>query len=564
MKKKKRWKRAALSGAFAVLAGGWMGGGGMGNNSWIDGRILCGGSGRCGTVLAAERETSVERETFAGRETSAEWEIFAERETSAGAENSYLVSGRQECRRLLMELVSSAPEEERQEFYVTGEDYEPETLVIAQMFPGVKRISNTRMAAEEKDGKTYITCRIGFEKFSGSGACGHRWEETTLEEAGCLSYGRIQARCALCKVTEELSLAPLGHEDEDGDSLCGRCLQRTVPQRKGDEIRVGLDGGILPDNQPGSLSFVCLEEEYEGGMLYGCLEEISAEAVLKAAEEIEGTEEERIRWWLENGFLNGISVKPACQKLLLLDAGGVPIQPGDWKAGKAVRPGLVLTVPDPEGEAERNFWRTGDIQLREVNGVLYRFCCIDDDYADGNSNYQNQALFLCETVIRSDIESTDSQREILPFGENSNYKYSQIRQWLLQAAGDGPEAPSLVYTGVNTAFEGKTADGTFFGSGGEGLSVHEIPLQVINDRMFLLSAEEALQYPQAWEAEGTGSAYSRGYWLRTPGFSVDAEGNYQDGTASYVVDLERGCLRQADVSDTSFGIRPAYCLPQAP
>lgn len=116
MKKKKRWKRAALSGAFAVLAGGWMGGGGMGNNSWIDGRVLCGGSGRCGTVLAAERETSVERETFAGRETSAEWEIFAERETSAGAENSYLVSGRQECRRLLMELVSSAPEEERQEF----------------------------------------------------------------------------------------------------------------------------------------------------------------------------------------------------------------------------------------------------------------------------------------------------------------------------------------------------------------------------------------------------------------------------------------------------------------
>ena len=313
MKKKKRWKRAALSGAFAVLAGGWMGGGGMGNNSWTDGRILCGGSGRCGTALAAERETSVE------------------------SGKSYLVSGRQECRRLLMELVSSAPEEERQEFYVTGADYEPETLVIAQMFPGVKRISNTRMATEEKDGKTYITCRIGFEKFSGSGTCSHRWEETTLEEAGCLSYGRIQARCALCKVTEELSLAPLGHEDEDGDSLCGRCLQRTVPQRKGDEIRVGLDSGILPDNQPGSLSFVCLEEEYEGGMLYGCLEEISAEAVLKAAEEIEGTKEERIRWWLENGFLNGISVKPACQKLLLLDAGGVPIQPGAWKAGEAVR-----------------------------------------------------------------------------------------------------------------------------------------------------------------------------------------------------------------------------------
>ena len=60
MKKKKRWKRAALSGAFAVLAGGWMGGGGMGNNSWTDGRILCGGSGHCGMVLAAARQAREE------------------------------------------------------------------------------------------------------------------------------------------------------------------------------------------------------------------------------------------------------------------------------------------------------------------------------------------------------------------------------------------------------------------------------------------------------------------------------------------------------------------------
>ena len=120
-------------------------------------------------------------------------------------------------------------------------------------------------------------------------------------------------------------------------------FRERFPREKVDEIRVGLDGGILPDNPPGSLSFVCLEEEYEGGMLYGCLEEISAEG----GSESRGGNRRNRRGadpgggW-RTGFLNGISVKPACQKLLLLDAGGVPIQPGDWKAGEAVRPGLVF------------------------------------------------------------------------------------------------------------------------------------------------------------------------------------------------------------------------------
>ena len=31
----------------------------------------------------------------------------------------------------------------------------------------------------------------------------------------------------------------------------------------------------------------------------------------------------------------------------------------------------------------------------------------------------------------------------------------------------------------------------------------------------------------------------------------------------YVVDLENGCFRQADVSDVGIGICPAFCLPQA-
>ena len=83
-------------------------------------------------------------------------------ELADGAE--YTVSNGWECRRLLMEVVSSVSGRERHEFYVTGEDYEPDTLVIAQMFPETINISNTKILEYEENGKRYVTCRIGFER----------------------------------------------------------------------------------------------------------------------------------------------------------------------------------------------------------------------------------------------------------------------------------------------------------------------------------------------------------------------------------------------------------------
>lgn len=474
------------------------------------------------------------------------------------AEASYTVSDREDCRRLLMEVVSSAAGSGRHEIYVTGEDYEPETLVIAQMFPEVCRISNTVLSRSRENGTEYVTCRIGFEKAGDVFPCRHVWQEEILETAGCLSYGRTLLTCRYCSETEEASLAPSGHRDENKDSLCDQCQKRFLEQKKGDRLEVGYEG----KTGDRVFSFICLEENFHGGMLYGCENSCSLEEILGETKEIDGSEEDRIRWWLQNDFLNGLSVRSACLEILLLDEEGRPVGAGSWIPGQAIWPGIVLTLPETREQAEERFWRAGDLQIRNLGETSYRFRCVDDDYADSNSNYQRFALFLCETVIRSDVDSTDSKREIISFGDDNNYKYSAVRAWLSDHTGEGAQAPPFVHTGVNSAFSGQTAAETWQESRGEGLMSYQIPMQSLTDRLFLLSVEEVLAYEEAWAAEGIGSSYSRGYWLRTPAAALNTEGTFMDGELVYVVDLEQGCLRPVDVSRTEFGIRPAFCLPQ--
>lgn len=201
---------------------------------------------------------------------------------------------------------------------------------------------------------------------------------------------------------------------------------------------------------------------------------------------------------------------------------------------------------------------------REIAGKICRFRCIDDDYQDGRGSYGKRALFLAENVIRSDVDSTYEERILLPFGENNNYKKSRVREWLGEQAETAVPDASFVYTGALTAFTGKTVDGDFADSRLDGLESHLLPYQECRDRFFLLSLEEAYRYrDEIWNPEGKGSPYSRGFWLRTPAYEVDERGSFVYGNREYVVDLENGCFRQADVSDVGIGICPAFCLPQA-
>ena len=367
-------------------------------------------------------------------------------------ETEYMVSGDQECRRLLMELVSAGAGKEREEFFITGEDYEPETLVIAQMFPAAVNISNTKIEEYEENGRRYVTCRIGFERQPDQEACTHRWETRILEAGTCLWGGKEELTCRLCGLRKVRSPAALGHLDADRDRLCDRCRDPL----NGDE----------------------------------------------------------------------------------------PIETGRWAVG--------------------------DVQTRRLGKDTYQFRCVDDDYSSAGTDHQKYALFLCETVIRSDMDSTDSQKKIITFGKNNNYKDSEIRKWLWdRCTGEaglqmGAGALMPVNVGVCTAFLGQTSPGTEGEAAETELVKYTLLPQMMSDRMFLLSVEEALKYrEELWDTVSEESPYSRGYWLRTPVYQEGENGGFIYGTEAYAVDLRDGTIGPAEVSDGSFGLRPAYCLPQS-
>lgn len=306
--------------------------------------------------------------------------------------DEFLVSGPEECRRLLTEMVSQSSPGERKEYFLTGEDYEPESLVIAQLFADTVNISNTKIKDYQKNGHRYVTCRIGFER---------------------------------------------------------------VDEQK----------------------------------------------------EMETTKKE-------------------------------------------------------EGSVVGRHWQIGDVRSLKLGEETYRFRCVDDDYG-GNSDYQSAALFLCDTVIQSDVDSTDSKRKILTFGRTNDYKTSDVRAWLREKF-ENPEGKIIsVSTGVNSAYLGATIPGDFAEFVDTGFLRYELPVQVAEDELFLLSLEEAFEYRDfLWEVTGGGNAYSRGYWLRTPAYSENETGDFCYGKWSYAVDLEVGCIRPVDVFNGSMGLRPAFCLPQ--
>ena len=409
---------------------------------------------RIGRVLAAAGAAAVLSGLCTGRAFCLDMESYAgllDKERMSG-ETEYMVSGDQECRRLLMELVSAGAGKEREEFFITGEDYEPETLVIAQMFPAAVNISNTKIEEYEENGRRYVTCRIGFERQPDQEACTHRWETRILEAGTCLWGGKEELTCRLCGLRKVRSPAALGHLDADRDRLCDRCRDPL----NGDE----------------------------------------------------------------------------------------PIETGRWAVG--------------------------DVQTRRLGKDTYQFRCVDDDYSSAGTDHQKYALFLCETVIRSDMDSTDSQKKIITFGKNNNYKDSEIRKWLWdRCTGEaglqmGAGALMPVNVGVCTAFLGQTSPGTEGEAAETELVKYTLLPQMMSDRMFLLSVEEALKYrEELWDTVSEESPYSRGYWLRTPVYQEGENGGFIYGTEAYAVDLRDGTIGPAEVSDGSFGLRPAYCLPQS-
>lgn len=219
-----------------------------------------------------------------------------------------------------------------------------------------------------------------------------------------------------------------------------------------------------------------------------------------------------------------------------------------------------ICYEDASEVPEAAYYSIGDVQARNIGGKIYLFRCIDDDYEDAMNNSQKAALFLCDSVIRSDIDSTSTAFTKLSFGENNNYKYSSVRKWLQNNAADKQFIHNS-YIGITQSYTGSTGKGTYEQFDESSLTGYDRQFQLMEDKIFCLSVEEAVKYRDyLWRFHGSDdnnsesqlSAYSKGYYLRSP----------QKGSGIYVVDLVDGFIHPAEVTSTEIGIRPAMTIPQ--
>lgn len=216
-----------------------------------------------------------------------------------------------------------------------------------------------------------------------------------------------------------------------------------------------------------------------------------------------------------------------------------------------------------QSDTEERYWRLGDELFRKLHGKTYRFVCIDEDFR-GTADDRQAALFLCDRVI-----PPDTAEDIRTFGAASSYKTSFIRKWLGEV-----ELPDglLVPTGADRYYTGQTEAGKWEQLAADGLRGVYAGHQKMEDRLFLLSAEEALSYGRwLWRFEtamGLGEekenpdsqlcGIQKAYWLRTP----MGDGSLTDSGQVYVVDLLTGNIRPERTTAENVGVRPAFALPQ--
>lgn len=266
----------------------------------------------------------------------------------------------------------------------------------------------------------------------------------------------------------------------------------------------------------------------------------------------------------ENGYETVRCRKCGKEETVILPAKGHIDEDGD---------GICYICYEPaDGVPEAVHYSIGDVQARTIGNKIYLFRCIDDDYEDAMDNSQKTALFLSDSVIRSDMpekagHAVDGAVKKLSFGDNNNYKYSKIRDWLLDNADS--DFVHETYIGITKSYIGTTWKGTYEQFGEGSIMGAKDMFQLLQDRVFILSVEEAIKYRDyIWKFNGSEinnpesqiSAYSKGYYLRTP-----QDGGLDDfvyGNGIYAVSLVDGNIQPVDVKETSIGIRPAMAVPQ--
>lgn len=300
--------------------------------------------------------------------------------------------------------------------------------------------------------------------------------------------------------------------------------------------------------------------------------------------------------WMEAGRVfgyGGFDIEKE-RRILMAFLGGARLKA---MLRRAALPVLVaeMTFAAWASQGSKAHWDLDDVVVRELDGVSYRFRCIDDNYSDRMEYHRPAALFLCDSVIPADTGSRYGWEEtddgsygyvfhpgpLVNFGAAGDYKESAVRRWLLRQEGNLPEAEP-VNIGVVYGYTGCTAEGAWGSLGQTTLKGHYLGSQKMTDRLFILSVEEALKYrDRLWRFGGAGEEnpesqygpFSKGYWLRSPA----ATGQDGDTGMVYLVDLVQGRIRAGSTSPAAegavdedpelsvtgtVGVRPAFTLPQ--
>lgn len=216
------------------------------------------------------------------------------------------------------------------------------------------------------------------------------------------------------------------------------------------EVTTGLSGDY------GSMTFVCLDEDYEGGCLFVADEVIPYSEATRYAASNNDYSLSDARTWLNQYFTDTLSVADDILPIRLAEADDSvsdrvfclsidevrnPVYKellrGTWtpKQGTryywtrsrrentenmaylvqynghiassrvsltqaGLRPAFVLAKEEAD-TGQGKIWYEGDTQERSIHGITYTFRCIDPNYCDAGKNRAG-ALFLCDSIIGGD------------------------------------------------------------------------------------------------------------------------------------------------------------------
>lgn len=481
-------------------------------------------------------------------------------------------------------------------FYIIGKNFKPNGIIIPNVFENVV-YSNLTEDEITFGGDTYYVVRMSVERSYDPETCTHRWRIANSYDATCLARGKETYECEKCGTEMQTVTPALGHIDEDNDSVCDRCGQRTFEQEVGSKIsaNIRIEGGTKRN-----LTFTCIDDDYQGGMLY-----ISNEAIPLTDFDGYGDmdyENSNVRNYFHGGFTNGFSIagdalmpikrddnvevdyamilteaqqaqykdvipntsdylvrKPGSTTLVGIQTDGSKKDVTDPDSETfGIRPVILLAKPDA-GTAEPIHWNIGDIVAKEIDGETYMFQCIDQNYSDRTENHKEAALFLCTSVIAADTGSEYEYEEqldgtmdyvfypgpIVNFGNSNDYKYSKIQKWLNSSSEDFYNCETI-NIGVDYAYMGATNELRYSELDEDQLKPYYIGNQKLTGKLFSLSVDEALKYKDyLWKFEGSDTenpesqygTFSKAYWLRNP---MGMTNEYNETKQVYVVDLVNG------------------------